>query len=699
MRKETFGITTKGIAACILLLAVFAAALLAGGAACADPVPDAEWTVLIYLCGSDLESRNGMASYNLHEIMSASQPSQTVRVNYETESIDTVPIDPEVNVVIETGGAKKWWNDGENASWGLNIANDRLQRYELSHQQSEAGYYPLILQEEQPLANMSEPETLAEFIRWGTERYPANRTLLVLWDHGNGSLGLIYDELFDTGMMRLDELENALADGGTHFDAILLDACMMGNLAAARAVAPYTDFLIASEEMVSGHGTAFRQWVSELFGNPMCDGERISCAIVEMTQDKYAAMADAHAVLQLTWSVIETKFVPAISEAFNDLMQYLCDVYKYAPEMLPDTLKYLSKEKDRLGVGERFMLDLDAEAGNEQAVATIDRNVINKLDIALDQAVMIMVNGDLHSNLCGLSVCVPTNLTAEQKDQYALVCPSAHYLSLLDAVLPEWEAPDWVYEQVERLTPVEEIPYLSMEPEIIFEDGVPKIKGDVDDGALWGCTYELYMVDEDTGDYCRIGKDIANFVWVDKENGVYEYTMDRPEKWPSIDGIVCDIEYVLSFDQGEYDMTKDNILLFDIPILLGNDQVNLRIGYLQYEDTEGEEEPKNEIYVYGISSGYNVNTGAPERATRALSSVQGQDFRLLYPIYTPEDTGRTLYEPGRLNTVYRGIQVEETDLPPGRYACSFVLESYLFRKSRTKTVEFYWDGKEFSPEQ
>ena len=697
MRKETIGKTIRGITAILIVMTVFATALLMSSAACAEPAEDAIWTVLIYLCGSDLESRNGMASYNLHEIMSASQPSRTVRVNYNTRTIDEVEIKPEINVVIETGGAKKWWNDGENASWGLNIANDRIQRYELSHEKGEAGYYPLILQEDLPLANMSDPETLTDFIRWGTEKYPADKTLLVLWDHGNGSLGLIYDELYNTGMMRLDQLESALAAAGTHFDSILLDACMMCNLASARAVAPYTDFMVASEEMVSGHGTAFRQWISELFGNPMCDGERISSAIVEMTQDKYAAMADEHAVLQLTWSVIETKFVPAISEAFNELMYYLCDVYKFAPERLPATLKYLSKDQDRLGVGERFMLDLDAEAGNEEAVATIDRNVINRLDIALDQAVMIMVNGDLHSNLCGLSVCVPTNLTQEQKDQYALVCPSAAYLSLLDAVMPEWQAPDWVYEQVERLTPVEEIPYLSLEPEIIFEDGVPKIKGDVDDAALWECYYELYQIDEDDGEYYRIGTDVANFVWVDEENGVYEYTMDRPEKWPSIDGVLCDIEYVLRFDEGEYDMTGSSVLLFDVPIQLGNEQVYLRIGYLQYDENEWEETPENEITIYGIYSGYTVNTGAPDRATVALSSAQGQDYRVLYPIYSSEDDGRTLYTPGPVNTVYRGTQVEEIDLPPGRYGCAFVLESYLFRKSRTEIKEFYWDGENFSP--
>lgn len=53
----------------------------------------AEWTVMIYLCGTDLESTpgmGGMASGNLAEIA-------------QTKPTDSV------NVVIQTGGTKQWY--------------------------------------------------------------------------------------------------------------------------------------------------------------------------------------------------------------------------------------------------------------------------------------------------------------------------------------------------------------------------------------------------------------------------------------------------------------------------------------------------------------------------------------------------------------------------------------------------------------
>lgn len=48
-------------------LSVFAASLLWSASALAEET--AEWTVMFYLFGSDLESRHGLASGNLEEIL------------------------------------------------------------------------------------------------------------------------------------------------------------------------------------------------------------------------------------------------------------------------------------------------------------------------------------------------------------------------------------------------------------------------------------------------------------------------------------------------------------------------------------------------------------------------------------------------------------------------------------------------------
>ena len=70
----------------------------------AKPVydPDASCSIFIYMCGSNLESKSGLAGKDIDELLKADIPDK-------------------VNVVIETGGAAKWRSH--------DIANDKLQRY------------------------------------------------------------------------------------------------------------------------------------------------------------------------------------------------------------------------------------------------------------------------------------------------------------------------------------------------------------------------------------------------------------------------------------------------------------------------------------------------------------------------------------------------------------------------------------------
>ena len=70
------------------------------------PKDPAAWTVMIYLCGTDLETDGGMATINLKMIA------------------NTVP-NEKVNVLIQTGGTQSWQAQDEV---GMDIASDRLQR-------------------------------------------------------------------------------------------------------------------------------------------------------------------------------------------------------------------------------------------------------------------------------------------------------------------------------------------------------------------------------------------------------------------------------------------------------------------------------------------------------------------------------------------------------------------------------------------
>ncbi|MBR4456600.1 MAG: hypothetical protein IKS32_10290 [Solobacterium sp.] len=192
-------------------------------------------TVLIYMCGTDLESQYGMATSDLNEMLYASHSDK-------------------VNILVETGGTKRWKNSV--------VSSSTNQRWKVSDRSI------IALDKKVGKKAMSDPETLADFIRWGASEYPANRYFLILWDHGGGSLsGYARDELYPNGTMTVDEIASALKNGGVKFDAVGFDACLMANMETAMAAMPYADYLIASEETEPGTGWYYTDWMSALAKN------------------------------------------------------------------------------------------------------------------------------------------------------------------------------------------------------------------------------------------------------------------------------------------------------------------------------------------------------------------------------------------------------------------------------------------------
>lgn len=103
-----------------LLILIIFIAVLAGLPAffcCAESAAEepadgepAEWTVMFYLCGANLESKYGFATNTLEEIQQVSYPYNMIPIyTAETVSISDMMRDVgKVNILVETGGAKKW---------------------------------------------------------------------------------------------------------------------------------------------------------------------------------------------------------------------------------------------------------------------------------------------------------------------------------------------------------------------------------------------------------------------------------------------------------------------------------------------------------------------------------------------------------------------------------------------------------------
>ena len=99
-----------------------------------------EWTVMIYMCGTNLETEHGIASMVL-------------------DGMNDFKNSDDVNIIVQTGGTAKW-NNKDNYFRGdavqkINIPNDKLGRYKIEHNN-------IIDLGAAPLESMGSDETLSD---------------------------------------------------------------------------------------------------------------------------------------------------------------------------------------------------------------------------------------------------------------------------------------------------------------------------------------------------------------------------------------------------------------------------------------------------------------------------------------------------------------------------------------------------------
>ena len=190
-------------------------------------------TILMFMCGADLESRSAMATKDIQEMLAADLGDKT-------------------NLIIYTGGASRWQNNV--------ISSSTNQIYQVK------GGKLICLNDNAGNVPMTKPDTLSAFIKWGAAQFPADRYHLIFWDHGGGSTGGYgYDEKFTTaGAMSLAGINKALKDGGVTFDMVGFDTCLMATVENALVVSNYGDYLVASEETEPGVGWYYTDWLTAL---------------------------------------------------------------------------------------------------------------------------------------------------------------------------------------------------------------------------------------------------------------------------------------------------------------------------------------------------------------------------------------------------------------------------------------------------
>ena len=658
-----------------------------------------EWTVLFYFCGSDMESKYGYASDDLVEISEVRYPDNYLPVyarQYGVE-VDQPPTPGRVNILVETGGSRQWHTGDRELN--MNMRPGTLQRWRYS-------YYPyggkvtadgpcdgFELLETLPLQSMGDPGTLSDFIRWGTQTCPADKTALVLWGHGGGArTGLFVDELFDNDVMYLYELRQSLSEAGTRFEAVVLDACLMANLETAWSLRDYAEWMVASEETVPGKGTAVDAWLQALVNNPGCDGRQLGRSVCDETAIKYANLADEQSNSMLTWSVIDLSKVDVLMDCWSQFLERMNDSLRLYPYVATIYSRYLADAME-YGNGRDDMRELGDLVYNRSLASFVEADVLNGLANALSDAIAYSIRGSGRVGARGLSFYYPMDADADSLDIYAMNFPFAEYLAYVEAIFP-WSAPDWVHESVEPVPDIDTIPEFTVTVEKRFcKDGMPALNLKDSAYIVDDVYYRLYRLDEKTGDVVRLGRtNCSTEVSEGDSDSVTLWRAKDPLHWPSVNGVLFCMDMV---------ELNGNQKLYNIPVQIDSRNCVLRCGRTSGSDTDdsGEYVDLNDYVIYGLWEGYDINSELLNRSVKPLSGLSGQEYRFLYPVDGSEINGEVRYQVSQPMTMIRAPYVEEMPLPTGTYYLEYEVVDVFMRSTLMDRIEFKWDGERMTLSQ
>lgn len=322
------------------------------------------YTLMLYMCASDLESECGFATEDLNEIM----------YGYTAGNL---------NVIVQTGGTAEWQNTV--------VADDRCQRYRVTEDGLE------LVDDSLGMQNMADSATLTDFIQYCSSNYAADHYGLVLWDHGGGVVGGYgYDENFGGDSMSLTEMSRALGDASVHLDMLGFDACLMANFETCLMAAPYADYLIASEEPEPGCGWYYTDWIGKLSENCGIPPKRYGRQIIDdyITESGWDSPSMYSTLGMFDLQQVTQKLLPALSQFSDDAVQQLsAGEYRRISQSRSNTRAVYQSELDHID-----LLDYAQHSQSETA---------DQLEQAVSDCVVYYQETENGSGDNGLSILFP----------------------------------------------------------------------------------------------------------------------------------------------------------------------------------------------------------------------------------------------------------------------------------------------------
>lgn len=605
------------------------------------------WSIYWYLCGSDLESWYGCATEDIEEMMAVKLPEN-------------------VKVIIQTGGALSWERD--------DIPDDKIGRFIYDSK----GLKKL---EEQPQANMGEAQTLEDFLKFCTEKYPADRQMVLFWNHGGGSVaGAAFDINYSFDSLTINEFRKAFeavcGSSGEEppFDIIGFDACLMATIDVADTFKDYGKYMVASEELEPGCGWYYTGWIQALADKPGMGGESLGKAICDAYMEGCRLEGEDE---DITLSVTDLSRIDRLLKAYDSLgASALMGIAEDASLFTSYSRGAVSAESyggNTEEEGYTNMVDLGHLSRNNAHLLPDSAVEVQK---ALKDCVVYKVNGPYRSEASGLSCYHSYNSDVEDFVGYSEVgCSEAFkYLygygisgKISDAGL-EYLASRGISE--EDITENDMLDISVLEGwDVYIDDYGTAVLDVLPRGAepIINVRTKLVVVDYEN-DYFRFFGESGQ-IESDYKEGIFSSQITG--YWPSIDG---NFVFTRLIYQGE-DYTT-----YSVPILLNGEEYNLRVVY---------DHDAGDYTVIGARKGLS-DQGMPDKNLVQLKP--GDVITTIYLDRSISGEGNFDHRVGTDITVTAETMFYEAPLPDGSYSFLFEMTDAHGKTAWSRMADFELAG-------
>lgn len=286
-----------------------------------------EWTIMVYSAADDVVLEENMW--------------------FDVNEMELVGSTDQMNVVVQIDrydGA--FTGDGD---W------TEARRY-LITQDSDLSHIASPIVESLGEIDTGDPQTLIDFVTWSMEQYPAQKYALVMSDHGGGWTGGFSDMSAGESALTMPEIVSAMEDirsatGVDKLELLGFDACFMGQIEVYGSLYPYSNYMVASEEVIPAYGWSYAAWLGDLAENPAMDGSGVAESIVStyVVTDTYLTEVRAtpedisQEEATTTLSAIESARMPDVIAAMNDFISAIAFIdQEQVAEARTYTRKYFS---------------------------------------------------------------------------------------------------------------------------------------------------------------------------------------------------------------------------------------------------------------------------------------------------------------------------------------------------------------------